>query len=103
MKIAHHIFFIRRVYMGHFSTRASPRMYMCVVSAKIPGFPSNLPPSQSYYQDGHDNTSESRGVFDEERLSYFLHAPSSYGPPFNTCKLPHVYVRCECKNTLVFP
>jgi hypothetical protein len=91
MKSAHHIFSMRRVHMGHLSTRASSRMYMYVVSAIIPCLPVNLSPSQSYDQHSHCGISETRGVFDEERSSYFLHAPSSHGPPFNTCK-PRIYM-----------
>jgi hypothetical protein len=75
---------------------------MYVVRAKIPCLPSNLPPSQSYYHHGHDGTSETRGVVDGERSSYFLHAPSAPRSPFNTCKPGHLYVRCECKN-IFFP
>jgi hypothetical protein len=91
MKSAHHIFFMHREHRRYLSTRASPRSYMYVVSAKITCFPLKLSPSQSYYQRGHDDTSETRGVFDEERSSYFLHAPSASGAPSNTCK-PRSYM-----------
>ena len=72
--------------------------YMYVVSAKITFLPLNLSPSQSYYQHGHDGTPETRGVFDGEHSSYFLHAPSAPRSPFNTCKTGHLYVHCERKN-----
>jgi hypothetical protein len=78
-----------------------PRSYMYVVSARITCLPLKLSPSQSYYQHGYYDTSESRGVFDEERSSYFLHVPSASGALFNTTKPRHLYVRCECKNNLV--
>ena len=99
MKSAHHIFSMRRVHMGHLSTRASSGIFMYVVNAKIPFLPSKLSPTHSHCQHGHGDISGCRGVVDEERSSYFHHAPSAYGPPFNTCKLLHLYVRCKCKNT----
>jgi hypothetical protein len=77
-----------------------PRSYMYVVSAKITCLPLKLSSSHSYYQHGHCGTLETRGVFDEERSSYFLHVPSASGAPFNTCNPPQLYVRCECKNNL---
>jgi hypothetical protein len=100
MKSAHHIFFMYRVLLEHFSTRPSPVTYMYVVSAKITWLPLKLSSSHSYYQHGHCGTLETRGVFDEERSSYFLHVPSASGAPFNTCNPPQLYVRCECKNNL---
>ena len=102
MKSAYHIFSMRLVYMGHISTRTSPRMYIYVVSAKIPCFPLNLSSSQSYYQDGHCGISETRGVFDEERSSFFLHAPSSYRPSFNTCE-PRIYMYVMSAKIPCFP
>jgi hypothetical protein len=101
MESAHHIFPMRRVHLGHLSTRASSGIFMYVVSAKIPFLPSKLSPTHSYYQHGHGDISGCRGVVDGERSSYFPHAPSSYGPLFNTCKPRHLYVRCECKNTFL--
>ena len=50
---------------------ASPGIYMCVVSANITCLPSNLYPSHSYYQHGHCGISETLGVVDGGRLSYF--------------------------------
>jgi hypothetical protein len=91
MKSAHHIFFMYRVLLEHFSTRPSPVTYMYVVSAKITWLPLKLSSSHSYYQHGHCGTLETRGVFDEERSSYFLHVPSASGAPSNTCK-PRSYM-----------
>ena len=73
-----------------------PGIYVYVVSAKITRLPSNLSASHSYYQHGHDDTSETRGVFDEERSSYFPHAPRAPRAPFQHVQAPHLYVRCEC-------
>jgi hypothetical protein len=39
MESAHHIFPMRRVHMGYLSTRASPGIFMYIVSAKIPYLP----------------------------------------------------------------
>ena len=75
---------------------------MYVVSAKILCLPSNLSSPQSYYQDGHDDTPGTRGVFDEERSSYFLHAPSASGAPFNTCK-PRIYMYVVSAKITCFP
>jgi hypothetical protein len=91
MKSAHHIFPMRREHRGHLSNTCKPRIYMYVVSAKITRLPSKLSPTHSYYQHSHDDTSETRGVFDGERTSYFPHAPSASGAPFHTCK-PRIYV-----------
>jgi hypothetical protein len=100
MESAHHIFPMHRVHLGLLPTRPSPVTYMYVVSAKITLFSSKLSPTQSYYQDGHDDISETRGVVDRDRSSYFPHASSASGAPFNTTKPGHLYVSCECKNTL---
>jgi len=70
-----------------------------MVTAKITCLPSNLSPSQSYYQDGHDDTSESRGVYDEERSSYFPMHRVHLGY-LSTRKPRNLYVRCECKYNL---
>ncbi len=99
MKSAHHIFSMHREHRRYLS---SPRGYMYVVSAKIACFPLNLSPSQSYYQDGHDDTSESRGVFDEERSSYFLHAPSASGY-FSTRPSPVTYMYVVSAKITCFP
>ena len=93
MESAHHVFSIHRVHRDHLSPRASPVTYMYVVSAKIIFLSPNLSPSHSYYQHGHDGTSETRGEFDGERSLYFIHAPSAPRSPFNTCKPGHLYVR----------
>ena len=73
-----------------------------MVTAKITCLPSNLSPSQSYYQDGHDDTSESCGVYDGRRSSYFPHAPSASGVPFNTCK-PRIYMCVVSANLTCLP
>jgi len=86
MESAHHVFPMRREHRGDFQAQASPGIFMYIVSAKIPYLPSKLSPTHSYYQHGHGDISGCRGVVDGERSSYFPHAPSSYGPPFNTCK-----------------
>jgi hypothetical protein len=99
MKSAHHISPCIECIWGTFQ-HASPGIYMCVVSANITCLPSNLSPSHSYYQHGHCGISETRGVVDGGRLSYFPHASSASGAPSNTTKPGHLYVRCECKNTL---
>ena len=95
IEIAHRIFLMQRVHLGLLPTRPSPVTYMYAVSAKMPCLPSNLSPSQSYYQHGYCSISEFRGVVDGERLSYFPHAPSAPGGPSNTTKTGHLYVRCE--------
>ena len=87
---------MRRVHRGHLSNTCKPRIYMYVVSAKITRLPSKLSPTHSYYQHGHDDTSETRGVFDEERSSYFPHAPRAPRAPFQHVQAPHLSERCEC-------
>ena len=61
MEGAHLIFPMHRVHLGLLPTRPSPVTYMYVVSAKIPCLLSKLSPTHSYYQHGHDDTSETRG------------------------------------------
>jgi hypothetical protein len=100
MEGAYHIFPMHRVHLGLLPTRPSPVTYMYVVGAKIPCFPSKLSSTHSFYQDGHDDISETRGVVDRDRSSYFPHAPSASEAPSNTTKPGHLYVRCERKNTL---
>ena len=100
MEGAYHIFPMHRVHLGLLPTRPSPVTYMYVVSAKIPCLPSKLSLPHSYSQDGHDDISETRGVVDRDRSSYFPHATSASGAPSNTTKPGHLYVRCECKNAL---
>jgi hypothetical protein len=73
MESAHHIFPMRRVHMGYLSTRASPGIFMYIVSAKITCLPSNLYPTHSHYQDGHDGTSICQGMLDGACNDHFLY------------------------------
>ena len=92
---------MHRVHLGLLPTRPRPVIYMYVVGAKIPCLPSKLSSTHSYCQHGHDDISETRGVADRDRSSCFPHASSASGAPFNSTKPGHLYVRCECKNTLL--
>jgi len=102
IEIAHRIFPMHRVHLGLLSTRPSPVTYMYVVSAKIPCLSANLSPTHSYCQHSHFSISETRGVVDGDRSSYFPHASSASGAPSNTTKPGHPYVRCGWEDTF-FP
>ena len=84
------------------SNTAIPGIYMYVVSAKIPFYPSKLSTPQSYCQHGYCGISETRGFVDGERPSHFLHVPSAPRPLSNTAS-PGIYMYFVTEKYLICP